>query len=296
MSSKPEETVAQTTIQPLEKQLETTPNLTDKKENSNPSGKKTEEPTTSTEKNIEADNVDKRIEDTTAALASTTIAPLEPADGTTTAPTDTKEAPTNSITSPTWPETGPEHPLTKFFDLVPDLIKEAQHAEVYGIELSQASPFHTKLILQKFLRANSNDLQKAKEQLLDTLKWRREFDPIAAAEASYSAERFGGLGYICEITNVPGSVNKKDVVTFNIYGAVKDNKKTFGDLEGFLRWRVGLMERSVQKLNLKEATKPIPDFGTGQDPYQGYQIHDYLQVSFIRQDPRKYSSIFISPT
>lgn len=53
----------------------------------------------------------------------------------------------------------------------------------------------------------------------------------------------------------------------------------------FLRWRVGLMERSVQHLNLSAATEPIPDFGAGPDPYQGYQIHDYLQVSFIRQDP-----------
>ena len=47
------------------------------------------------------------------------------------------------------------------------------------------------------------------------------------------------------------------------------------------------MERSVQKLNLATATKPIPDFGQGPDPYQGFQIHDYLQVSFLRQDPGK---------
>jgi hypothetical protein len=53
----------------------------------------------------------------------------------------------------------------------------------------------------------------------------------------------------------------------------------------FLRWRVGLMEKSVQKLNLSSATTPIPNFGEGPDPYQGFQIHDYLQVSFLRQDP-----------
>jgi phosphatidylinositol transfer protein SFH5 len=45
------------------------------------------------------------------------------------------------------------------------------------------------------------------------------------------------------------------------------------------------MEKSVQKLNLSAATTPIPNFGEGPDPYQGFQIHDYLQVSFIRQDP-----------
>jgi hypothetical protein len=53
----------------------------------------------------------------------------------------------------------------------------------------------------------------------------------------------------------------------------------------FLRWRVGLMERSIQALALSTATTPIPDYGLGPDPYQGYQIHDYLQVSFLRQDP-----------
>jgi hypothetical protein len=44
------------------------------------------------------------------------------------------------------------------------------------------------------------------------------------------------------------------------------------------------MEKSVRKLNLSAATSPIPDFGAGPDPYQGFQIHDYLQVSFLRQD------------
>lgn len=60
----------------------------------------------------------------------------------------------------------------------------------------------------------------------------------------------------------------------------------------FLKWRVGLMERSVQKLDLPNATKPIPNFGEGHDPYQGYQVHDYLQVSFLRQDPRKLRQYF----
>jgi hypothetical protein len=45
----------------------------------------------------------------------------------------------------------------------------------------------------------------------------------------------------------------------------------------FLRWRVGLMERSIQALALSTATTPIPDYGLGPDPY--------LQVSFLRQDP-----------
>lgn len=178
-----------------------------------------------------------------------------------------------------------EHPLTKLFGQIEYLTKEATHDEVYGVTLSPSNEFHTKLILQKFLRANQNDLEKAKQQLLDTLKWRKEFNPTKAASETFEKSHFEGLGYIIQVEGVPESPNKSDVVTFNIYGAVKDNKKTFGDLETFLRWRVGLMERSVQHLNLSSATQPIPDFGNGPDPYQGIQVHDYLQVSFLRQDP-----------
>lgn len=38
-------------------------------------------------------------------------------------------------------------------------------------------------------------------------------------------------------------------------------------------------------LNLKNASKPIPDYNCGPDPYQGIQVHDYLSVSFLRMDP-----------
>jgi hypothetical protein len=132
---------------------------------------------------------------------------------------------------PFWPETSPDHPLTKFYDAFETLTAEAQHNEVYGIELSKSKPFHTKLILQKFLRANQNDLEKAKSQLLDTLKWRKEFDPIKAAGETFEKNKFDGLGYVLEVEGVPESPNKKDIVTFNIYGAVKDNKATFGNLD-----------------------------------------------------------------
>lgn len=206
------------------------------------------------------------------------------ADTPTDAPTDAAPSSASAGTS-AWPETAADHPLTKFYDTFEELVKESGHNEVYGVTLSKSSEFHTKLILQKFLRANANDLDKAKQQLLETLKWRKEFNPTAAAGESFDKTKFEGLGYIIEVDGVPESENKKDIVTFNIYGAVKDNKATFGDLDAFLRWRVGLMEKSIQKLNLSAATTPIPNFGEGPDPYQGFQVHDYLQVSFLRQDP-----------
>ena len=51
----------------------------------------------------------------------------------------------------------------------------------------------------------------------------------------------------------------------------------------FIRWRVALMELTIQQLHLADAKTPIPDFGKGADPYLAYQVHDYLSVSFLRQ-------------
>ncbi|KAJ4316308.1 Non-classical phosphatidylinositol transfer protein (PITP) [Neodidymelliopsis sp. IMI 364377] len=275
------------------------------------------QPTESAEKSLEASTEKKEIDDVvsgTAGLAldeKKAVEPMppvapQPAIGVESVPTEASQAASDAVpittTSPStvptvgnttgadsagsnWPETAADHPLTKFYEAFEELVQQAGHDEVYGVKLSKSDEFHTKLILQKFLRANANDIEKAKQQLLETLKWRKEFDPTKAAGETFDKTKFEGLGYIIEVDGVPESENKKDVVTFNIYGAVKDNKATFGDLEAFLRWRVGLMEKSVQRLNLKAATKPIPNFGEGSDPYQGFQVHDYLQVSFLRQDP-----------
>lgn len=43
------------------------------------------------------------------------------------------------------------------------------------------------------------------------------------------------------------------------------------------------MELSVQELNLASATEKIPENGT--DQYRMIQVHDYLNVSFLRMDP-----------
>ncbi|KAK8252714.1 CRAL/TRIO domain-containing protein [Phyllosticta capitalensis] len=201
--------------------------------------------------------------------------------------TGTEETKTEApaTTGPVWPELSADHPLSKLLAELPALLKSTNYNEVYGISLKEEGDFHTKLILQKFLRANSNNIDKAKDQLRETLEWRREFRPLEAMNAGFDKEIFDGLGYVMEIEGVPESTNKKDIVTFNVYGAVKDNKATFGNLEGFIRWRVALMEKGIAKLKLNEATVPIPDFNQGPDPYQGIQVHDYLSVSFIRQDP-----------
>lgn len=43
------------------------------------------------------------------------------------------------------------------------------------------------------------------------------------------------------------------------------------------------MELSIQELDLSSATEKIPEHGP--DPYRMIQVHDYLNVSFLRMDP-----------
>jgi phosphatidylinositol transfer protein SFH5 len=149
---------------------------------------------------------------------------------------------------------------------------------------SKPSPHTTLIILQKFLRANVDDLEKAKEQLLAALKWRKSYKPAAALNETFSTEKFGGLGYVTTVKGAKETKNEQDVVAFNVYGAAAKNvKETFGDTDEFVRWRVALMELTLQQLHLNEATKPIPDYGKGPDPYQAINVHDYLSVSFFRQ-------------
>lgn len=63
------------------------------------------------------------------------------------------------------------------------------------------------------------------------------------------------------------------VVAWNLYGTVKNRSEVFGDLENFLRWRVGEMERGISKL----------DFTNLETSYMP-QVHDYYNVSFLRLD------------
>jgi len=127
--------------------------------------------------------------------------------------------------------------------------------------LRYASDFHKKLIVQKFLRANANDLEKARNQLLETLKWRKSFNALHAKDETFSRARFGGLGYVVKLKGVPESLNEQDFATFNIYGAVTDNGATFADLTGFLRWRVGVMELTLARLEMERGIHAIADYG-----------------------------------
>ncbi|KAK2035368.1 CRAL/TRIO domain-containing protein [Colletotrichum zoysiae] len=172
-------------------------------------------------------------------------------------------------------------PLASLFDKLPGILGEAKHNEMWGVQLSDSTHVPTTVVLQKFLRANDNDVSKAADQLQKALVWRRDTNPGKLLDdVSFDKKKFGDLGYV---TTHKDSQGKDMIITWNIYGAVKDKKATFGNVDEFIKWRAALMELSVRKLGLDKVQAPIPD--GGEDPYQMIQVHDYLNVSFLRMDP-----------
>ncbi|GKZ27259.1 non-classical phosphatidylinositol transfer protein (PITP) [Aspergillus brasiliensis] len=182
---------------------------------------------------------------------------------------------------PAQPEYLAKNPaLSQFFDRLSAILSSTGHNEMWGVTLKDSSDVPTVNILIKFLRANEGNVKLAEEQLTKALKWRKEMNPLALTEGHYSAERYGGLGYV---TKYPEANGKEVIVTWNIYGNVKSIDQTFGDVDGFIKWRVALMELAIKDLKLSEATTVI-DYD-GEDPYQMLQVHDYQNVSFLRLNP-----------
>lgn len=173
--------------------------------------------------------------------------------------------------------------LQKLVESLPEIVKKAEYSEMYGQQLTETSdasaapgkPYNEvkrDIILLKYLKARDYDVALTSEMLTDALKWRKEFDPLGCASADHEA-KFDKLGVI----TAKGAGGEPQVTNWNLYGAVgssADRKKVFGDLEGFLRWRVGIMERSLAMLDF---SKP----GAGS---MLLQIHDYKNVSFLRLD------------
>jgi hypothetical protein len=123
-------------------------------------------------------------------------------------------------------------PLAKLLSELPEIIKEAGHGEMWGVDLQDEVHVPTSIVLEKFLRANIHekvkDVAKAKAQLTEALKWRKKMDPIKLMnETEFNAAKFGGLGYVTVYPQKEG----KEIVTWNIYGAVQDKKATFGNVE-----------------------------------------------------------------
>ncbi|QRV74166.1 glycoside hydrolase family 43 protein [Ceratobasidium sp. AG-Ba] len=120
------------------------------------------------------------------------------------------------------------------------------------------------VVLVKFLRARAMNVDEAGKMLVSTLKWRAEFRAAETADERFDQNIFGKLGY------VHGKDKEGRPVTYNVWGD-QDLKEIFGDLDRFLRWRVGLMERGLRGIDFINVDAMV-------------QVHDYAGVSMTSRD------------
>ena len=88
-------------------------------------------------------------------------------------------------------------------------------------------------MLAKFARARNLDVKQAAEMLVATLRWRDEFKIEEVMQEQFDEDVFGRLG------KVFGKDKEGRPVTYNLYGAVKDMKAVFGDVQKFIRYEGG---------------------------------------------------------
>lgn len=118
--------------------------------------------------------------------------------------------------------------LKQLFDALPTVVEKAGHSEMWGVSLKDSDDPPTVIILMKYLRANEGDAKAASEQLTKSLEWRKKMDPLTLAEAVFPSDKFKDLGYV---TTYDDKKSGRVVFTWNVYGSVKDVKKTFGDVD-----------------------------------------------------------------
>ncbi|KAI9194529.1 hypothetical protein LWI28_006847 [Acer negundo] len=108
------------------------------------------------------------------------------------------------------------------------------------------------VVLLKFLRAREFKVNDAFEMLKKTLQWRNEnrIDSILEEDHDLGSD-------LSSAAYMNGIDREGHPVCYNVYGVFEKEElyqKTFGTEEKrgqFLRWRLRLMEKGIQKLNLK---------------------------------------------
>ncbi|GMM34097.1 Sfh5 protein [Saccharomycopsis crataegensis] len=166
----------------------------------------------------------------------------------------------------------------QFLTKIPDIIKDADYDELYGYQLNPEGKSYNAPVAQallfKYFKANDYKLTESIAQLTASLKWRKEFKPLKAAYYETHDEKYKNIGYLTYKDESPANLK---VITWNLYGLtspdVKNAKDYFKDLDGFVRWRIGLMEQAIGLL----------DFTNKENNYVA-QIHDYSGVSFLSSD------------
>lgn len=185
--------------------------------------------------------------------------------------------------------------LQELIDAVPALLAKLDlpdYDEIFGYRIAPDDVQYVDVavrneILLKFLVASEYDVELAKQKLVETMNWRGKFNVLSAAYLEHFDAALDKMGIVTEF---PENKDNFRVVTWNFYNNVKLTKSYFvgfaADSKGteqepasktpgsqFLRWRIGLMERSLALLKF-----------TDSDNTKMAQVHDYKGVSIFRID------------
>ncbi|KAI0047854.1 CRAL/TRIO domain-containing protein [Auriscalpium vulgare] len=229
---------------------------------------------------------------TTDVPASPTPAPKAIAEEQPAAPEPTTQ-PTPTPTTTTKPgadvhDDEPQNTLTKKFTdaewkalkefrpLLPEILEKAYDEKpdakstpitIWGVTLdpSGAKDAKASVVLMKWLRARNLNVNEAKTMMIATLRWRDEFKVEEAMEEQFPEDVFGKLGHVY------GKDKEGRPITYNLYGANPDLKAVFGDVQRFIRWRIVLMEKGIEKIDFETVDQMI-------------QVHDYEGVGFNSRD------------
>ncbi|XP_050225171.1 patellin-4 [Mercurialis annua] len=134
---------------------------------------------------------------------------------------------------------------------VEEVVVVDKDVSIYGVPLLPSKGSEaTDVILLKFLRARDFKVNEAFEMLKKTLQWRKDSNIDSILEEDLDLD-------LTSAFHMNGVDREGHPVCYNIYSAFSDEElysKAFGDEQKrkkFLRWRVQLMEKGIQNLDLK---------------------------------------------
>ncbi|KAI8809639.1 CRAL-TRIO domain-containing protein, partial [Cladochytrium replicatum] len=136
---------------------------------------------------------------------------------------------------------------------------------LWGVDLSDVNPDSISkkhaVVFLKFLRAREFRVADAKDMLVNTLNWRKEFDMKKLEDEKFSSV-FNDLGLIY------GTDKNGKPITYNFYGSI-GQEEIYNNPEKFLRWRIQLMEKAIALLDFENGLETVT------------QVHDYEGASLF---------------
>ncbi|QLG71724.1 hypothetical protein HG535_0C00730 [Zygotorulaspora mrakii] len=169
------------------------------------------------------------------------------------------------------------------FKDIPELIKTkcGGYDELYGYKLNPEDEDKANVekyyredvakgIVYKLCKAYKFERSEIISNFISIMRWRADFNPLSAAFLESHDKELQEVGIL---TSYPAESANKKIVTWNLYGQLVKKKHLFEDVEKFLRYRIGLMERGLRLL----------DFNDESNCYMT-QVHDYKGVSVFKTD------------